>query len=237
MKVCPVCNESFGDELRFCDLDGTRLKRQPGSEHSGSSQGRVWSLLGVGVLLGALVIAVLSIIFTPRPNAAPTLASSSPAPSSVQSVPGSQSAAETQPASTTEQPQIIVEETAPPVAKKKEKPQDNLDSNANLPPLTPKEVVQGDSVKDAANTEEPGADAATAPKKVEPAPVIKPASDTRDSEISPKAAATSTEAKKDKKAANAKASDKESDAKKKDDEKDKKKGGFFRVFKKIFGKG
>jgi hypothetical protein len=237
MKVCPVCNEAFGDELRFCDLDGTRLKRQPGGEMSASSQGRLWSLLGVGVLLGALIIAILSIIFTPRPNAAPTLASSSPSPSASQSAPGSQAAAEARPAAATEQPQIIAEETAQPVAKKKEKSQDDLNSNAGLPPVNPKDVAQGNATKDAAKTDEPVAETSADSKRVEAAPVIKPASDTRDSEISPKAAATAPEAKKDKKATTSKDSDKESDAKKKDGEKEKKKGGFFRVFKKIFGKG
>jgi hypothetical protein len=239
MKFCPVCNETFGDELRFCDLDGTRLKRDPSSA-SVSSQGRVWSLLGVGVLLGALVIATLSIIFTPRPDFAPTLASSTPAPSKAQDTPGNTVAAATEAQSDAiiKQPAVIEEEPAPLAVKKKEKAQDDPASDVALSSISPKEVAEADAAaaKKAAKNEEADADASPEPKKVETAPTIKPVNDSRNSEASPKSAATATEAKKDKKATNSKASDKKSDDEKKG-EKEKKKGGFLRVFKKIFGKG
>ncbi|HSE97199.1 MAG TPA: hypothetical protein VLD57_02940 [Blastocatellia bacterium] len=233
MKVCPVCNESFGDELRFCDLDGTRLKRLAGSEPA-SSQGRMWSLLGVGVLLGAMVIATLSIIFTPKPNVAPTIASSTPAPSA-QVPPGNSLAAatEAQPAATAQQPEIVVEEPPPLPAKKKEKTQDP-NADAALPPVLPKDMVREDNEAEARGEE---SKASATRKNEETAPAVKTAADTRENEVTPKSAATSSEAKKDKKATGSKDSDKEDDAKKKEDDKDKKKGGFFRVFKKIFGKG
>jgi hypothetical protein len=62
-------------------------------------------------------------------------------------------------------------------------------------------------------------------------------SDTRPTETTTKSAQTPADLKKDQKttAVAAKVPDKSSD-KKKNDEKDKKKGGFLRVFKKIFGK-
>jgi hypothetical protein len=65
MKECPVCKEHFGDELYFCDLDGTPLDGTTDSAaHSGSS--RLWSTLGVVLLLGAVVISAVAIIFFPR---------------------------------------------------------------------------------------------------------------------------------------------------------------------------
>src|SRR5687768_8398766 len=75
MKVCPVCNETFADELRFCDLDGTRLKREIGTQ-SPEKQNKTWSLIGVGLLVGALVLSALSIIFLPKARIAPTVANS-----------------------------------------------------------------------------------------------------------------------------------------------------------------
>ena len=75
MKVCPVCNETFADELKFCDLDGTRLKREIGTQ-SPEKQNKTWSLIGVGLLVGALVLSALSIIFLPKARIAPTVANS-----------------------------------------------------------------------------------------------------------------------------------------------------------------
>ena len=63
MKVCPVCNESFAKDLNFCDVDGTRLTRQGDASGSGE-QSKIWQLLGVGLLLGALVISAASIFLS-----------------------------------------------------------------------------------------------------------------------------------------------------------------------------
>ena len=71
MKVCPVCNEIFADDLKFCDLDGTRLARQ--AEATGApAHHRTWSLLGIGLLVGALVLSAVSVFMIPRSRALPT---------------------------------------------------------------------------------------------------------------------------------------------------------------------
>ena len=59
MKICPVCNDSFADELRFCDIDGARLTREAGSQ----DRNRWWSLLGAGLVVGALVISAATDVF------------------------------------------------------------------------------------------------------------------------------------------------------------------------------
>ncbi|HUK91131.1 MAG TPA: hypothetical protein VLZ81_12070 [Blastocatellia bacterium] len=65
MKECPVCKESFGDEMSFCDIDGTPLDAgDQAPEHGGGS--RLWSVLGIVALLGAVVISAVAIIFFPR---------------------------------------------------------------------------------------------------------------------------------------------------------------------------
>src|SRR5829696_3238216 len=72
MKICPVCNESFGDEFSFCELDGTRLRRQPGAAAPATAK-KDWSLLGIALVLGAILITGASIIFTPKARVAPPL--------------------------------------------------------------------------------------------------------------------------------------------------------------------
>jgi hypothetical protein len=66
MRACPVCKETFGDDLNFCDIDGAALEAPPGSAPALRSGERVWNLLGIGLLLGALVISAVSIVFLPR---------------------------------------------------------------------------------------------------------------------------------------------------------------------------
>src|SRR5438132_4652616 len=82
MKVCPVCNETFADDMKFCDLDGTRLARQ--AEATGApAHHRTGSLLGIGLLVGALVLSAVSVFMIPRSRAVPNVSNSSatPAPS------------------------------------------------------------------------------------------------------------------------------------------------------------
>src|SRR5262245_66642381 len=61
MKICPVCNETFADELNFCDLDGVKLAR----EASEQDRNKWWSLIGAGLLIGAVVITA-SMLFIPK---------------------------------------------------------------------------------------------------------------------------------------------------------------------------
>src|SRR2546429_9741460 len=80
MKICPVCNDSFPDELNFCDVDGTRLNRGAGSagEAGGADRRKWWSLLGAGLLVGAVVISAASIIFLPKARISTPLVNSQP---------------------------------------------------------------------------------------------------------------------------------------------------------------
>ncbi|HVF89269.1 MAG TPA: hypothetical protein VNH22_04320 [Blastocatellia bacterium] len=234
MKVCPNCNESFGDDLNFCDVDGTRLERHRDVASTGD-RSRAWSFLGAGLLLGALALSAASIIFFPKPRAAPTVASSLPSSgtSSGQGA-GEASATSTGPA----QPEIVVEEAPaeePPPAevKKKDKLAGLMNGNANVSVPNPKAVAleADDAATSSKRAGEPLAPPPAEVKDPDPAPP-RPVFEPRESEKEVKAAPV-IDPKKDPKA---KAKDSAKDGKKKDDGKDKKKGGFFGVFKKIFGK-
>ena len=74
MKICPVCNESFADQLNFCDIDGVRLAR----EGSSQERNKWWSLLGAALLVGALVISAMSIIFMPKARVSAPIVNSEP---------------------------------------------------------------------------------------------------------------------------------------------------------------
>src|SRR3982751_6458582 len=120
MKVCPVCNETFADEMRFCDLDGTRLARL--AEATGApAHHRTWSLLGVGLLVGALVLSAVSVFMIPRSRALPSATNSSApaAPSTGKPADSGNSASAAAPS---DQPEIVIAETPPdPNTKKKDK--------------------------------------------------------------------------------------------------------------------
>ncbi|HKP84930.1 MAG TPA: hypothetical protein VJZ26_02460 [Blastocatellia bacterium] len=233
MKVCPVCNESFEDDLKFCDLDGTRLTRDPDAPNQ-QGQNKLWSMLGIGLLVGALVLSAASVFLIPKARVSPPAASTTPQEGASSSKPanetGNGAAGNTVASATNEQPEIVVTEGAPTEPKKKDKTKSLANENSDSASLNPKAAAQPteDTEKISPPVETP-----PAPRKPEPAPAIKPASETREAETAPKPAA-STDPKKDPKHQTSDAS-KDSD-KKKGDDKDKKKGGFFRVFKKIFGK-
>jgi cell division septation protein DedD len=225
MKVCPVCSESFGDEFSFCDIDGTKLKRDAASP---PEQNKMWSLLGVGLLIGAVVITAAAIIFMRKAPVSPAVARSSETQSS--SAPaktGSDDALAS--AAPAEQGEINANLSSV-IAKKKAQ---DL-TNANVADTTVPDV------KSVVQPAEPGEtlpqpDAtAVAPPPAPPKPET-PVVETRAPEPAPKSVEPPAEKKESKPAAkNGKDSD---DKKKKNDDKDKKKGGgFLKVFKKIFGK-
>ncbi len=219
MKLCPDCNERFPDEMKYCDLDGTKLQREPGSE--GQDQSRLWSLIGVGVLVGAIVIIAVSVLFSPRTPNTPAIARSTP--------PASQSVSSDTAAETGAKPEIVVEETPIAEVKKKDKSADATNSNSSAP--DPKAAAKEDS-------DEP--EPAKSDPRIEP---LKPAA----SETEKPIASTNAKSKGDgdpsasksgQTPADAKADKKKESEKGKEEKKDeKKKGGLFRVFKKIFGKG
>lgn len=239
MKICPVCNDAFPDELNFCDVDGTRLGREA-NETQGKDRGNWWSLLGAGLLVGAVVISAASIIFLPKARVALPAVNSEPQPlpaapkaasADATTAEGAATVAAASPAS---EPDASAADAAAPELRKKERVAAN--SNSGEAPNPKAAALAAEGVDSNASSREANKNAASAATKAEQPPAVKPVSDTRAAETATKAT-QAPEVKKDHQttAVNSKSSDKVSD-KKKNDDKDKKKGGFLRVFKKIFGK-
>lgn len=240
MKICPVCNDTFPDELNFCDVDGTRLGREA-SETQGKDRSNWWSLLGAGLLVGAVVISAASIIFLPKARVALPVVNSEP--QSLPAAPKAASADGTAPESSTtvaaatpaSESDASAPDAAAPELKRKERVAAN--SNGGEAPNPKAAALAAEGVDNKASSHDANKNAVSAATKPEPPPALKPVSDTRPAETATKSAQAPADLKKDQKttAVNSKSSDKGSD-KKKSDDKDKKKGGFLRVFKKIFGK-
>lgn len=232
MKICPVCNDSFADQLNFCDVDGARLTR----EGSGQERNKWWSLLGAGLLVGALVISAASIIFLPKARVSPVVNSEpqpSPAPAKPQPV---ESVAAVSGTAVSPEPENVPSDGAAPEAKKKDKAASNANAGEAAP--NPKAAaLAAEGVDQKAPSTDANSPALPAPKKPEAPPSAKSVSDQRSTETAARPQ-NPTDLKKDQKTqpAIARASDKDANDKKKADDKDKKKGGFLRVFKKIFGK-
>ena len=121
MKVCPLCSESFGNELNFCDVDGAKLKRQRDSA-AGGEQSKLWQLLGVGLLLGALGVSAAT-IFLPKVRvipAAPASGASAEPASNRSASNDSTNKATSSPALTDETP-VSTDELALAESRKREK--------------------------------------------------------------------------------------------------------------------
>jgi hypothetical protein len=222
MKICPVCNESFADQLNFCDIDGVRLAR----EGSSQERNKWWSLLGAALLVGALVISAMSIIFMPKARVSAPIVNSEPqSPPAATPQPSIESPATVAAAPALNEPSAPTDVIAPE-AKKKDRA---LTNDVNAPAPNPKAVFTDEADKKlspidvntaaqpSAKTSEaltPVGDARTADPAPKPQPPVDLKKDSKDQPVNAKG----------------------SDDKKKTDEKDKKKGGFLRVFKKIFGK-
>lgn len=225
MKICPVCNESFGDELNFCDVDGARLAREGVAEQ----RNKWWSLLGAALLIGGLVITGLSIIMIPRARVSTPVVNSTPAPAAPRVQP-----TETAPSVAAASPEPEPPADAPPPELKK-RDRSLANSNNAIAPPNPKAAALDSEGADKnpapgdARKNEP-----STPKPAESLPASKPPRDLR----TPDASSKPPEVRGDHQPqpAGGKGNDKNSSDKKKNDEKDKKKGGFLKVFKKIFGK-
>ncbi|MEK6289747.1 MAG: hypothetical protein AABO57_28870 [Acidobacteriota bacterium] len=233
MKICPVCNDSFTDELNFCDIDGARLAR----EGAVQERNKWWSLIGVGLLVGALVISAASILFLPKARVSSPSVNSEPQPTpSLPKAPSAESAANVSAPVVSAEPEIASADTVVPEVRKKDK----APANANVGGAAPNPKAAALAAEDA-DKGSPSADAnrtaPSPPKNPEAPPAVKTVSDARPAEAAKPQ--PPSDLKKDQKAQPtiAKSSDKDSNDKKKNDDKDKKKGGgFLRVFKKIFGK-
>lgn len=230
MKICPVCNDSFADQLNFCDIDGTRLRR------SGSAQrNKWWSLLGAGLLVAGLVITAASMFFLPKARVSTPIVSSEPQSTSA---PSKGSAGEDS-ATVAAAPAVSAEpETVPAVSvltEMKKKDKALADENVTPAAPNPKAAALAAEETDKKLTPIEAGDSAPFSKKSEASPSAGSAVDARS--VEGPAKTQPPDLKKETKTATpvAKDSDKDND-KKKDGDKDKKKGGFLRVFKKIFGK-
>ena len=230
MKICPVCNDTFADSLNFCDVDGTRLTQSG----RGQERNKWWSLLGAGLLIGALVISAASIFFLPRSRVPTPIVSSEPTPAPVTTKPPAPAAESTASVATPTpagEPETSTPEALAPEVKRKDKPLSNPNSNG-APPNPKAAALAAEEGDKKPAIVDPNAPVITTPKKPEP-PAIKAVSDPHPVDPTTKPQTTS-DLKKDPKAQAASNHEKDSKDKKKEEE--KKKGGFLKVFKKIFGK-
>jgi hypothetical protein len=232
MKICPVCNDTFADALNFCDVDGTRLTQAGGTEE----RSKWWSLVGAGLLIGALVISAASIFFLPRSRVPTPVVSSEPTPATVTPKPSPTVASETTASAATPaaggEPETASPEALAPEVKRRDRTLSNSNSSSALPNPKAAAIAAEEGDKKPAIVD-PSAPVSTTPKKPEPQNVkAVTESHSGDPTIKPQ---TPPDPKKDPKAQVAAANhEKDSKDKKKDEE--KKKGGFLKVFKKIFGK-
>jgi len=238
MKVCPLCSESFGNELNFCDVDGAKLKRERDASGAGE-QSKLWQLLGVGLLLGALVLSAAS-IFLPKARVIP-----SSAVSSTSAEPASNHSGAGDSASKPAAPPVVSDDTvgtddlALAETRKKDKALALTVQGSSTPGPNPKAAAlaaeEDDRVPPIDRAPKPPPPPAAAS---DGAASVKSVSEIHEPAAPPKPSPAVIESKEPRKPpAEAKSPGKDSSGKKKGDDKDKeKKGGFLRVFKKIFGK-
>jgi len=232
MKICPVCNDTFADQLNFCDVDGTRLTQSG----SGPERNKLWSLVGAGLLIGALVISAASIFFLPRSRVPAPIVSSEPTPAPVSPKPpvvASESTASAATPAPSGEPESPSTESLAPELKRKEKAYSNSNSSGALPNPKAAAIASEEGDKKPASVE-PATPLTTTPKKPEQ-PAIKGAGESHPLDATVKPSTPSPDPKKDPKA-QAASSNHDKDSKDKKKEEEKKKGGFLKVFKKIFGK-
>ena len=226
MRNCPVCGESFGDELNFCDVDGTPLARDP--VEAAQARNKLWSILGVLLVLGALAISALSVIFLPKGRvSSPIQVSSVPQPASTpESNPAPPETANTSEVSSihSEPESLVAPDMVAPELKKRDPAPGRENANINR---SAKEAATEEAENPAPSPEA----TVPEPEKAKPdAPTVRTASETPEAETPRVTAPPPADPKNASKGAD------NSNSKKKGDDKEKKKGGFFKVFKKIFGK-
>jgi hypothetical protein len=230
MKICPVCNDSFADELNFCDIDGARLARE-GSAHE---KNKWWSLLGVGLLVGGLVISAASIFFLPKARLSTPVGSSEPQSVPVAPRAPAPAADSASNVAASSEPESAPTDSVVPEVKKRDKALANNNAGGSAPNPKAAALAAEDADK---RSQSDSRSAAQAPAiNPEPPPAVRSVGATQPAETKPQ---PPPELKREPKTqpATASVSDKDSSDKKKNDDKNKKKsGGFLRVFKKIFGK-
>jgi len=244
MKECPVCKESFVDDFNFCEIDGTPLDRNVGGSTSvGSTSGgsnRIWSFVGVALLLGAVFLSALSIIFFPRGSSSSAL-TQRPTEAVPSNLPVSKPATGSEPAVSQDRAAIsdksdaaVGDDSSQANANKsglrKNANSRNQNEQAGLP--NPKSAAMSDEDKDGARTAEKAAPPVVpaSERSSESRAEAPPPSDTR-----PRTAQPSPQSNTDAKRQGSTPSRSAPQSGNKKDDKEKK-GGFLKVFKKIFGK-
>jgi len=225
MRNCPVCGESFGDELNFCDIDGAPLERDPADV--AQAKNKLWSILGIVLVVGALAISALSVIFIPRGHGpTPAIVSSQPAPPTENKLATAETPATADTTTASAEPEAIPPSEIVPEVKRKEMLTGH--ENGNLSKSAKQAAKEAEEPEQPVQPQPPVA-VPDAPKKPDTT-AVKPVNERREGEQPSISPSPST----DPKAAGKTTAN--SNSKKKDEEKDKKKGGFFKVFKKIFSK-
>jgi hypothetical protein len=246
MKECPVCKESFQDDLNFCDLDGSPLDGGAATTVAGGSS-KLWSFLGIALLVAAVGISAGAIIFFPRgpSNSLPTGRSQTPTgiaagqPTSMapdggrNQVDASAANLDRSPAGPSDAAAAGSPDPAR-LASRKAALSKNGNSDSSLP--NPKSVAASD--EDLTGAPKPPVDESR-PRTSKPSSSVDPASaakaastDSSGSDSASKSSAAASTKRRSK--AQAQGDDADPTGSKKDE---KKKGGFLRVFKKIFGHG
>ena len=188
-------------------------------------------------MVGALVISAASIFFLPRARVSTPVVNSEPQPAPVVSKPAPPADA----ANATASAAIAETETVPTDAVVPEvKKRDKALANGNFNGATPNPKAAATAADDVDRKAPPAEVTGNVPPAAKKPETPSPARNTGETRSADTIARPQTppDLKKDPKTqtATAKNPDKDSTDKKKNDDKDKKKGGFLRVFKKIFGK-
>jgi hypothetical protein len=244
MKECPVCKESFQDDLNFCDLDGTPLDGGVAIAAGGSSS-KLWSFLGVALLLAAVGITAGAILFFPRgPSAnlpvgrsqAGTTAAGSVQHSTAPDAGQSQADAATGlERSAQVSPGVDATAGTTPDQTRLASRKSALSKNENSDPSLPNPKAVAGSDDDFSKTAKQPADENSRPRVSNPPTTgdSRPAAKVVSNDPSgTDSAATAAAAKR-----RSRPQSQSDDATAGGNRNDKKKGGFLRVFKKIFGHG
>ncbi|HMG34416.1 MAG TPA: hypothetical protein VKM94_10795 [Blastocatellia bacterium] len=228
MKICPVCNEAFIEEMNFCDVDGTPLDRDP--VVVAQTKNKLWSILGVVLLVGALGLSA-TVVFLPKPRPASTFAS----PETTSATNAKSAAAESHPtpAAAPTSPDAAASDPVAATASASEPKVRERGESAKAPfngPAPDPKAAALSSNDGSDSTVHTKADPPVSPKSEtsKASRATAPAADGEDGK-----SVSGSESKKESQQAQA-SHPGEKDSRKKPDE--KKKGGFFKVFKKIFGK-
>jgi hypothetical protein len=243
MKECPVCKESFQDDLNFCDIDGTPLDGGVAGGVSGGSS-RLWSFLGVALLLAAVGITAGAILFFPRgPSSNLPVGRSQTGATGV----GSALPSTTPDASHSQADAVTGLDRSAPIAggvdgtagaspdqTRLASRKAALSKNENSDPSLPNPKAVAGSEEDLTRTVKQPADDNSRPR-------VSNAPGAADSRSAAKVASTDPSGTDSATAAAAKrrsrTQSQSDDATASGNKNDKKKGGFLRVFKKIFGHG